>query len=193
MKRVTKRPVLAVASFSIVAFILTAAAIVWDGLTDELGVADVAIVLGNAVKADGQPSARLRARLEKAVELYESGFVRQIIVSGGVGREGHDEAVVMKHYLVERGIPESCVHVDSLGANTYLTARNASHIMQANGMTSAIIVSQYFHVPRARMALKRFGVSVVYSAHADIFELRDFYSTAREVVAFYVYLVRTYN
>ena len=119
--------------------------------------------------------------------------MRNIIVSGGVGKEGHNEAEAMKRYLVEAGVPEDRIHVDAAGNDTFLTARNASRFMSEEGMRSALVISQYFHVPRAKLALERFGVSPLYSAHADIFELRDLYSIPREVIAFYTYLFRDYD
>ncbi|MCD5973637.1 hypothetical protein [Pseudomonas quasicaspiana] len=44
--------------------------IVIEGLRDEVQVSDVGVVLGSKVIPDGTPSARLRARLDKAPELY---------------------------------------------------------------------------------------------------------------------------
>jgi uncharacterized SAM-binding protein YcdF (DUF218 family) len=87
-------------------------------------------------------------------------------------------------------VPEASVHVDSGGATTHLTARNASRIMRENGWRSAMVVTQYFHVPRMRLALQRSGVAPVFSAHARYFELRDVYSIAREVVGYGAYLLR---
>jgi vancomycin permeability regulator SanA len=46
--------------------------------------ADAAIVLGNAVRADGRPGPILEGRLEHAVALYRAGRVRAIIFTGGV-------------------------------------------------------------------------------------------------------------
>lgn len=172
------------------AFILAATLIVADGLTDDIHPADVAIVPGNTVERDGRPSARLQARLDQTIALYRQGLFPDVIVSGGVGIEGFDEAEVMKRYLVENGVPEGRIHVDSGGATTYLTARNASRMMRENGWRSAMVVSQYFHVPRMRLALKRSGITPVFSAHARYFELRDVYSIAREVVGYGAYLLR---
>jgi uncharacterized SAM-binding protein YcdF (DUF218 family) len=186
----TKRVLLLVALPIMLAFTLAATLIVADGLTDEIHAADVAIVPGNTVEKDGRPSARLSARLDQAAALYRRGLFPDVIVSGGVGREGFDEAEVMKRYLVESGVPEGRVHVDSGGATTRLTARNASRMMRENGWRSAMVVTQYFHVPRMRLALKRSGVTPVFSAHARYFELRDVYSTAREVVGYGAYLLR---
>jgi len=55
------------------------------------------------------------------------------------------------------------------------------------------VVSQYFHLPRARLALRRFGIETVYSAHAFFFEARDVYSSVREVFGYGEYLWRDPN
>ena len=52
----------------------------------------VAIVLGSAVDEHGQPSLRLRARLDKAVELYHAHAFSKVLVSGGIDRRGNDGA-----------------------------------------------------------------------------------------------------
>jgi uncharacterized SAM-binding protein YcdF (DUF218 family) len=171
-------------------FTLAATLIVADGLTDEIHAADVAIVPGNTVERDGRPSARLRARLDQTIALYRQGLFPDVIVSGGVGSEGFDEAEVMKRYLVENGMPEGRIHVDGGGATTFLTAKNAARIMRENRWQSAMVVTQYFHVPRMRLALKRSGITQVFSAHARYFELRDVYSIAREVVGYGAYFLR---
>lgn len=41
----------------------------------------------------------------------------------------------------------------------------------------------------ALLAMRRMGITPVYSAHARYFELRDLYSTAREVVGYPAYLL----
>jgi uncharacterized SAM-binding protein YcdF (DUF218 family) len=186
----TKRVLLLTALPIMLAFTLAATLIVADGLTDDIHAADVAIVPGNTVEKDGRPSERLRARLDQTVALYRQGLFPDVIVSGGVGSEGFDEAEVMKRYLVENGVPEGRIHVDGGGATTYLTAKNAAQMMRENGWQSAMVVSQYFHVPRMRLALKRSGITPVFSAHAQYFELRDVYSIAREVIGYGAYLLR---
>ena len=120
---------------SLVAIVLLhAAAIGLDGLLDEDGSADVAIVLGNMVHPSGEPSQRLKARLDAAAGLFEAGRVKTVIVSGGLGKEGHQEADVMKAYLVERGVPAEVVISDPDGNTTRATAANASRIMADEGL-----------------------------------------------------------
>ena len=170
--------------------IFPAVFIVADGLTDEVHSADVAVVLGNTVNPDGNPSARLQARLDKTIELYKNGLFPNIIVSGGFGSEGFDEATVMRQYLTSRGIPENCIRVDSIGNTTALTAKNAAQIMRQNNWQSAMIISQYFHISRTRLAFAHYGVNPIYAAHANYFEMRDFYSIFREVIGYFSYILR---
>lgn len=162
-------------------------ALLYDGFTDELGRADVAIVLGSRVEHDGRPSPRLAARLDKAAELYRAGLFANVIVSGGFGKEGFDEAVVMRAYLVARGVPAAAVIADSAGVDTAATARNSAALMRQHQWRSALIVTQYFHITRTRLALRNSGVATLYAAHAQWFEWRDLYSIAREAVGISVY------
>ncbi|WP_243643851.1 YdcF family protein [Paenibacillus pinisoli] len=170
-------------------FIIHSVLIILDGLTDELKPVDVAVVLGNKVELNGQPSERLKARLDRTVELYEEEYFPMVIVSGGIGSEGFDEAKVMKAYLVDQGIPGNKIFEDNNGYNSYMTAQNANRIMKELELDSAMIVTQYYHVTRTKLAFRKMDVSDVYGAHARFFEIRDVYSIIREFPAYYKYLI----
>lgn len=172
-------------AFLVILFAIVA--IVVDGLTDNTHVSDVAVILGSKVELNGQPSARLIARLDRAQALYKAQVIKHLIVSGGIGKEGFDEALVMRDYLIRTGVPSAAIIVDSKGNDTEDTARNCAGLMTLHGFKSVIIVTQYFHVSRTRIALHAYGIAEVYSAHAQFFELRDIYSIAREILALPVY------
>lgn len=174
-------------------FLLHLIAVFWFGLHDDLQKADVAVVLGNQVRRSGAPSARLRERLDRALEVYRQGLAPKIIVSGGLGREGFAEAEVMRDYLLAHGVPADAVIVDNDGVDTYRTALNARRIMAGQGMNSAIVISQYYHIPRTRLAFVRAGVRTVYTARA-VFRpsWREPYTLLREFIAYYYYLVRPF-
>ena len=104
------------------AFLLASIALIVSGMSGEIREADVAVVFGNTVNPDGLPSHRLAARLDKAVELYQRGMFKNVVVSGGLGREGFDEAVVMKNYLTERGVPQDQIVVAFVNASLTITA-----------------------------------------------------------------------
>lgn len=172
------------------ALLLAGGAISAAGMADDLRPTDVGVVLGSKVELSGQPSARLAARLERGASLYTAGVFRHLIVSGGTGVEGFDEAGVMRDYLMAQGVPVGAIIVDSAGVDTDASARNCARLMKAHGFTSVTVITQYFHVPRTRLALRRHGIAEIGSAHARFFELRDLYSIVREVAALPLYWMK---
>ena len=169
---------------------LSALYVVGDGLIDDVQISDVAVIPGSKVDLNGQPSARLAARLDKGLALYRAGITKRLIVSGGTGVEGFSEAIVMRDYLLRQGVMSSHIIVDAAGSNTEATAKNCAAIMRARGFHSGIVVTQYFHVARTKMALRFQHIEKVHSAHATYVELRDVYSTAREALALPVVWLR---
>ncbi len=169
-------------------FAIAACVIASIGLHDFVDTpADIIVVPGNTVHLDGSLSRRLRSRLDVALELYREGRAPCIFVSGGMGREGHDEAAAMAAYLVAHGVPTSAIVQDRLGATTSATAANAAQYLRAHQLGSAIVATQYFHVARTVLALQRNGVRVTGTRHARHFEMRDLYSLPREVVGYVAY------
>ncbi len=161
------------------------------GIRDDIGNADVIVVFGNKVHVDGTVSKRLKARLDRAWELHSTGKAPAVIVSGGLGYEGHEEALVMRQYLINRGIPGDAIIVDKDGYDTYRTARNGAAFMSRQGLSSAILVTQYYHIVRARMAFRAFGVKTLHHACAKMGpEPREPLTLVREFLAFYYYLSR---
>lgn len=160
------------------------------GFSDTYSVADVAVVLGNHVYANGTPSPRLASRLDKAAYLYKKGFVPLIIVSGGRGMNKREEAPAMKQYLVDQGIPAGDIVEDPNGVDTRQTAVFTAAFLKKNGLKSAIAVSQYFHLPRCELAFEMEGVPEVGTAHADYREWREIYSLLREIPGYLAYRFR---
>jgi vancomycin permeability regulator SanA len=164
--------------------------ILLDGFSPPVLPADVAVVLGSKVQRDGTPSSGLQRRLERALDLYRKGAIKAIFVSGGRGSEGFEEADVMRAVLVRSGVPAGVIVVDRAGNNTRLTAIHARRLMQERGWQSAVVISQYYHVPRAKLALKQEGVKHVSGAAAEYrFAWTDPLSVLREFAGFYAYLV----
>lgn len=173
--------------FSILVFWFSAHSvyIIFDGLKDNNTKADVAIVLGNKINEDGTLSARLKARLDKSIEIYKNGRVKKIIVSGGFGKEGFWEANEMKKYLIKNQIPNQNIITDNFGDDTEKTVKNSIKIMDSLHYKSAITVSQYFHQTRTKMLFRKQVFQNIESASPHYFEWRDFYSIFREFFAFY--------
>jgi vancomycin permeability regulator SanA len=176
----------------IVVAVLTAVWIVYDGVNDQGDSADCAVVLGTAVKTDGQPSPVLQARLDRAIQVYQTGKVPLIIVSGADHVEGNNEASAMAAYLEAHGVPASAVIQDHLGVNTDATAHDTAKIMIERRLKSVMVVTSYYHIARTKMALRREGVSEIRQAHSGVVRKEDAFSIAREVIDIYYHLYKYY-
>lgn len=130
------------------------------GLTDYRRPGDAILVLGAKVHRDGTPSEALAERVETGVSLYQQGLAPVLVMSGGVGREGHDEAVVMKAMAEKAGVPADAIWVDSLGNNTEASVRNLRERL-ARRDAQVLAVSHYHHLPRIKLLSAMHGLRVV--------------------------------
>lgn len=184
MKRIIKRATLVLCLI----FFIHEIVIITDGLLDDKNPkARVAVILGSKVNTDGSLSNRLKARLDRGLQLYEDELVKELYVSGGFGKEGYYEGTLMADYLVSQGVPKNLVKIDNHGINTRSTAVNFTKDYPDE--TSAIVVSQYFHITRCKLAFKQVGINNVKGVHCEHFELKDPYSAFREFFGFYKYLI----
>jgi uncharacterized SAM-binding protein YcdF (DUF218 family) len=78
-------------------------------------------------------------------------------MSGGVGESGVDEAVAMKRRAVELGVPAEVILLDQDGVNTDATVANTTRLLQQHGLSRVLVVSQFYHLPRIKMAYRAAG------------------------------------
>ena len=172
--------------------IIHACYITYDGLPEFKGKADVAVVLGNRVFADGSLSSWLRGRVDKALALYKEGRVKKIFVSGGISTiedGGYPEGDAMRDYLIRNGVPATDIITDNAGINTYYTAKNFIDWNHDQHYSSVVVVSQFFHITRTKYIFKKLGYQKLYSASSDFYRINDLVGLLREVPAFYKYLL----
>ena len=176
----------------VLAFVLTSIYVVYDGLNDQGDTADCAVVLGHALRTDGQPGPILQARLDRAVLLYRDKKVPLLIVSGGQEPGGVDEAAGMASYLEVQGVPARAILEDHHGAHTAETARDVAAFMRARNLHSVIVVSHYYHITRTKLALRHEGIPTVGQAHVGTVVRDDIFNLARETAALWYYLFQDY-
>ena len=127
---------------------------------DEAQAADIIVVLG-AAEYRGKPSPVLRGRLDHALELYKKGLAPRILTTGGAGGDPvYTEGDVGRSYLVSRGVPSEAVVVDPAGDSTVYSTASAAEIMRRMGLKSCIVVSDGYHIFRAKRMLQSGGVKV---------------------------------
>jgi SanA protein len=115
----------------------------------------VAIVFGAGLRWDGAPTAILRDRMETAADLYRSGRVEKLLLSGDNRYIDYNEPLAMKTYALELGIPEIDLVLDYAGRRTYDTCYRARDIF---GVKKALLVTQDFHLPRALFTCNSLGI-----------------------------------
>ena len=99
----------------------------------------VAIVFGAGLTHEGQPTLILRDRVKTAVQLYLTGKVEKLLMSGDNQGVGHDEPGAMRDYAVSLGVPANAIVLDNSGDRTYDTCYRAKAIF---GLDSALLVTQ---------------------------------------------------
>ena len=144
-----------------------AAIALWIGtgpLEDPTDTGDVAIVLGAAVFTD-EPSPVFAARIDHAVELYNSGRVKGIIFTGARSKEDIlSEAGAARSYAIAAGIPANDISVEERLRTTRQNLIEAQRLMQAGGHRSALIVSDPLHLRRAHLMAGQLGINARTSA-----------------------------
>ena len=116
-----------------------------------------AVILGAGVR-NGKPTPMLKDRLLTGIELYKSGAVKKLIMSGDHGSEDYDEVNIMKSFAVDNGVPDEDIFMDHAGFSTYETVYRAKEIFEADNI---IIVSQEYHLYRALYIAEKLDVKAV--------------------------------
>jgi SanA protein len=119
--------------------------------------AEVAIVPGALVNANGHMSGMLADRVREASLLWHSGKVGKILVSGDHHTWAYDEPDTMRKALVRDGVKPEDVFEDHAGLDTWATMVRARSIFNVK---DAVVVTQGFHMPRALFLAEEAGIRV---------------------------------
>lgn len=118
-----------------------------------------AVVLGTSPNGrNGGPNRFFNARIKACAELYESGKIDRIIVSGDNRHASYNEPVAMKKALVRNGIPAEIIYLDYAGFRTLDSVVRAKEVF---GQGTFVVVSQKFHNARAVFIAGKKGIDAV--------------------------------
>lgn len=123
---------------------------------------DCVLVLGAGVYGYN-PSPMLEERLNKGIEVYNSGCTDRILMSGDHGRTEYDEVNSMKVFAVETGIEQDNIFMDHAGFSTYESMYRARDVFEVN---TVVIVTQKYHLYRAIYNARKLGLEA-YGVEAD--------------------------
>jgi len=143
--------------------------------------AEVALVLGTAnILGNGKVNLFFKYRIQKAVELYNSGKIKFFVVSGDNGSKDYDEPTLMKSALIKAGIPATRIFCDYAGFSTIDSVLRMKLIFQ---QTTFYIISQKFHVDRALYIAQRNGLKAKGVFAKDVPDWHSPYLKYREKLA----------
>ena len=137
----------------------------------------------------------LADRIRTGIELYRSGLVPTLVMSGGDGADGFNEAQVMRDEAIAGGVSPAAIVVDPAGLTTEATVANAMALVVARPGVAVpprvIAVSQAYHLPRIQLSFATAGIDVLTVPAADPQPIGEMpWLVAREVPAFWVYYLR---
>jgi SanA protein len=117
--------------------------------------AEVALVLGATVARGVGPV--LTDRVLTAASLFHSGQVRRLLLSGSPGGRTGDELSAMERLALDAGVPAPALTRDPRGRHTFESFASAREL----GLSSLVVVTQRFHLPRSLFIAQRLGLDAV--------------------------------
>lgn len=112
--------------------------------------ADLAIVFGT----------RQNEAIKKVYELYRDGFVRKILVSGGINRiTKENEAIRISRQLIEQGVRKEDIILEDQSTNSLENVLFSKKVIKEKvgfeNLKKIIAVVKHYHSRRALMTLKK--------------------------------------
>ena len=140
-----------------------------------------ALLLGTSKKLrNGNDNLYFKYRIDACLELFRSGKVSHILISGDNGSKEYNEPQDMKNELISRGFPEEKITLDYAGFDTYDSVLRAKMIF---GQDAFIVVSQKFHNQRAVYIARRNGIHAYGYIARDVKKMNGLKTKIREFFA----------
>ena len=119
----------------------------------------VGLVFGTApTMQNGMTNYYFQYRIDAAVELYKSGKIKRILVSGDNSRKTYNEPEAMQQALIAKGVPPEHISLDYAGFDTYDSVIRAWKVF---GEKTFVVISQKFQNERAIYIAQRHGLDII--------------------------------
>lgn len=116
----------------------------------------IGVVLGTSKYIKGGGINQFyKNRIEGAVDLFQSGKIDYLLLSGDNGTLNYNEPITMRKDLLKAGIPSSVIVLDFAGFRTLDSIIRANKVFDANNFT---IITQKFHCERALFIAQYQGI-----------------------------------
>lgn len=141
----------------------------------------VGVVLGTSEKVrSGRPNLFFEHRMKAAVELYRSGKVDRLLLSGDNRTIHYNEPWAMRRALMAAGVDSTHITLDYAGFRTLDSMVRAREVF---GQQSFTVISQRFHNERAVYIARRKGIDAIGYNAQDVGAYSGFRTKLREKAA----------
>ena len=126
------------------------------------------VILGCQVRGQ-RPSRMLKNRLDTAIEYLNEHKDIPVIVSGGKGDDEEiSEALCMRNYLTESGVPEERIIMEDKSKTTDENLEFSLAILDEKHLPrSIVLITDGYHQFRAQLIAEKHGAEKIGSASAD--------------------------
>lgn len=152
---------------------------------------NVGLILGTSrYTYRGTTNLFFKYRIQAAVELYTTGKIKHIIVSGDNSVSSYNEPREMRKALISAGVNANSITLDYAGFRTLDSVVRCKKVFSQNKFT---IISQQFHIERAIFIAKKYDIDAIgYAAKTPSEEystktlIREYFAKTKAVLDLYV-------
>lgn len=136
-------------------------------LMEEVDKYDVGIIFTGVTKGSKTPRDRVyfkagADRVTHALQLYNDGKLKNILVSGGLGFGQATNSIAanrVKSFLTMAGVPDSVIITEPDAVNTYENAVKSADILNSEFPNQKyLLITSAFHMKRSAMCLTKQGI-----------------------------------
>jgi uncharacterized SAM-binding protein YcdF (DUF218 family) len=163
------------------------------GKLDERRAVDAIVVLG-AAQFNGRPSDVFEARLEHAVALWDEGWAKWFIVTGGkLPDDATTEAEVARRWAIAHGVPPDRILAEDTGRTTLESLEAVQTIFREEHLQTGLFVSDETHMLRVLRMAEDLGIEAFSSptrtSPADLDATRRSRAVVHEIAGLAAYYV----
>ena len=150
---------------------------------------NIAVVLGSAVWSDNLPSPSLSGRVDKAIELVDSGYAGKILLTGGNAPGEMSESQVAYEYAKSKGINPKIVSQESLTTSTIEQITYIkSNLIYDKSFDEVIVVSGAYHLIRVLEICNFYNIDIkVAISKGNLEDDKILYRQLRESIALFIF------
>ncbi len=152
-------------------------------------IQNIGVVLGAAVWSHDKPSPTLISRLDKAVELYQRGYLQKVQLTGSNAPGELTEAEVAFKYIMNKGIaPEDIFYEEKTTSTAEQVKFIKERLLPLSDKYNVVIISDNYHLPRISEITKFYNVRAdLAGSTLNLNEKDSLYYNLRESIGLVVF------